>query len=363
MDAVIHYFSAMNKTKLISLFVKIVFTAWLWFILSSCQINYYMKSAYNQFSLLNQRKPLEKAATDPRLSEEEKRKIKLAQDVREFTHSHLKLKIKDNYTSYVKLDRSHVTYVVNASPKWELKNYNWDYFWVGEMPYKGFFNIEEAREEAEILKKKDLDVFLRGVSAYSTLGWFNDPILSSMLTYEDWDLVDTIIHETIHANIYIKNSAEFNEQLAMFLGKKGMELYYKHLEGEESLTLKKAANEEKDELIFRNFLHQEVQNIKSFYTNIPQDKRSEEVRQEYFNGIQSRYEKNIRPQLSQRNFDGAFKKQFNNAYLMLYMTYNEGQDDFEKLWTKVGNQFDSFLNSIKSLEKSKNPREDLKKLL
>ena len=70
-----------------------------------------------------------------------------------------------------------------------------------------------------------------------------------MLTYEDWDLVDTIIHETIHANIYIKNSAEFNEQLAMFLGKKGMELYYKHLEGEDSLTLKKAANEEKDELI------------------------------------------------------------------------------------------------------------------
>lgn len=330
---------------------------------SSCQINYYMKSAYNQISLLSQRQELYKASKDEKLSEEEKRKIMLARDVREFAHYELNLKIDANYTTYVKLNRAHVTYVVNAAPKWELRNYNWDYFWVGKMPYKGFFNLEEAKEEAKDLEKKNLDVYLRGVSAYSTLGWFNDPILSSMLSYDDWDLVDTIIHETIHANLYIKNSAEFNEQLATFLGQKGMELYYKFKEGQGSPTLSKAQIENDEQKLFRNFLHKEVKLLKEFYAQTKPVDRTEGLRTEKFQEIEKKYYSELKPQLKQKSFDGVFKKQFNNAFLTLYMTYNEDIPEFEKLWTKVNGNFAAYMKAVKTLEKSKSPHEDLKKLL
>jgi predicted aminopeptidase len=253
--------------------------------------------------------------------------------------------------------------VVNASPKWELKNYNWDYFWVGQMPYKGFFNKEDAQAEAENLRQKDLDVFLRGVSAYSTLGWFNDPILSSMLRYEDWDLVDTIIHETVHANLYIKNNAEFNEQLATFIGLKGMELFYQNKEGANSETLIKARQEAQDQKIFREFLFNEVQKLKEYYTSINKSEIKESERQEQFNKIKNKYSTEIKPQIKFSNFDTVFTNQFNNAFLMLYMTYTQGFEDFDKLWTKVDGQFENFYNEIKKLEKSKDPSQDLKKLL
>lgn len=330
---------------------------------TSCQINYYMKSAYHQLKLLNQRKPLIQAQSDPKLSAEEKRKIELAKEVLSFTKNTLKLNTKSNYSSYVKLDRSHVTYVVNASPKWELKNYNWDYFWVGQMPYKGFFNKEEAQSEAENLRQKNLDVFLRGVSAYSTLGWFNDPILSSMLRYEDWDLVDTIIHETVHANLYIKNNAEFNEQLATFIGLKGMELFYKNKEGANSETLIKARQEAQDQKIFREFLYKEVQILKEFYSRQNKTELNETERQQQLDKIKNKYYLEIKPKIQYSNYDSVFNNQFNNAFLMLYMTYNQGYDDFEKLWTKVDSDFEKFYKEIQALEKSKDPVQDLKKLL
>lgn len=348
--------TVIKNIKKISLLVTFAF-------LTSCQINYYMKSAYHQLKLLNQREPLDKAQNDPKLSPEEKRKIELAKEVLNFTKNTLKLKTDSNYSSYVKLDRSHVTYVVNASPKWELKNYNWDYFWVGQMPYKGFFNKEDAQAEAENLRQKDLDVFLRGVSAYSTLGWFNDPILSSMLRYEDWDLVDTIIHETVHANLYIKNNAEFNEQLATFIGLKGMELFYQNKEGANSETLIKARQEAQDQKIFREFLFNEVQKLKEYYTSINKSEIKESERQEQFNKIKNKYSTEIKPQIKFSNFDTVFTNQFNNAFLMLYMTYTQGFEDFDKLWTKVDGQFENFYNEIKKLEKSKDPSQDLKKLL
>jgi predicted aminopeptidase len=179
-----------------------------------CQIPYLVKSSYNQLSLLSSRQDIDKALQDPKVSDEEKRKLRLSQKVREFAMNQLHLKESKNYTSFVKLDRASVTYVVNASPKWELKHHEWWFPVVGKMPYKGFFNEQDAKEEEEDLKKQDLDTYLRGVSAYSTLGWFNDPILSSMLTSNDYDLVNTIIHETVHATLY-RASSEFSSIFAL----------------------------------------------------------------------------------------------------------------------------------------------------
>jgi predicted aminopeptidase len=194
-------------------------------------------------ALLNKRVPIEDVLKDPKIKPEIKRKLRLAQKAEQFAEQELGLKPTDNYESYVELNRPYVVYAVNASYKNRLEGYTWHFPIIGDVPYKGFFSLEDAKEEEKLLLKKNLDTYLRGVTAYSTLGWFDDPILSSMMSYSDHYLVETIIHETVHATIYIKDNADFNEQLASFLGAKGAEKFYLKHEGPDSKTLKNIKKE------------------------------------------------------------------------------------------------------------------------
>lgn len=330
------------------------------FSLTGCQIGYYFKSAYNQLSMMNSKVSIEKALKDPSISDEDKRKLELAQKAREFAEKDLHLKPTKNYTSFVKLDRPYVTYVVSAAPKWELKHHLWSYAFVGEMPYKGYFNENDAKEEEEELKKKDLDTFLRGVSAYSTLGWFNDPLLSSMLRYKDYDLVNTIIHETVHATLYIKNSADFNERMAVFLGNKGMEMFYLKEEGPESPTLKAIQAENEDDKRFSEFITKEIKDLEAWYKAGPT--KDEALRQKRIHEIQERFSKELRPQMKSKSYDRFPEIDLNNARLLNYKTYMQDLSDFEKLYEKVGRDFSQFIEKCKGLEKSKKPEEDLKTL-
>ncbi len=237
------------------------------FLNTGCQLGYFMKSAYNQLSLLSSREPIDKAIQSDKLTDKEKGKLLLAEKAKIFAEEKLHLTKSKNYSSFAQLDRPYVTYVVSAAPKWQLKHYIFSYPIVGDMPYKGFFNEKDAIEEETELKQMNLDTYRRGVSAYSTLGWFNDPVLSSMLTYSDHDLVNTIIHESVHATLYIKNSADFNERLAVFLGNKGTELYYLETEGADSKTIKLIKEENEDDLIFSKFISQKIIDLEMWYKN------------------------------------------------------------------------------------------------
>lgn len=224
-----------------------------------------MKSAYGQADLLRRRVPIESAFDDPAISDEHKRKLRLAVEARVFAETQLGLKPTQNYTSFVQLDRPFVTWVVSAAEKNELKTYNWRYPLVGSLPYKGFFDPESAKSEAEKIKAQGLDVYVRGVTAYSTLGWFRDPILSSMLSYKDFDLVNTIIHETVHATIYIQSEADFNERLAVFFGNKGTEAFYRKKEGEDGSTLRLMLDDTADEKLFVDFISKEMTELSKWY--------------------------------------------------------------------------------------------------
>lgn len=325
-------------------------------------MGYLFQSAYNQVKLLNARIPMEEALKDPRLSDEEKRKLILAQEVRHFAETELHLVTSKNYSSYVQLDRPYVTYVVSAAPKWELKHYEWSYPLVGKMPYKGYFNEADAKTEEQELQKQNLDTFMRGVSAYSTLGWFNDPLLSSMLRYQDFDLVNTIIHETVHATLYIKNSADFNERLANFLGMKGAELFYLKKEGPDSPTLKWVKNDNEDDKKFSEFISGELKNLSAWYKNLPETNRTEAVREEQFHAIQTRFEKDLMPQMKTESYKKFKDLKLNNARLLVYKTYMQDLSDFENLYESSGRDFAKFLEKCKALEGVKDPAATLKTL-
>jgi predicted aminopeptidase len=337
--------------------------------LSSCQMGYLVKNGWNQMSLLAARQPLEKALGDSKVSDEEKRKIRLAMEVREFADSELGLRVDQLYTSYVKLDRAYVTWVVSASPKWKLESYLWSFPIVGKMPYKGFFSEAEALEEERVLLNNPeapaaLDTYVRGVTAYSTLGWFKDPILSSMMRSKDHDLVDTLIHELVHATLYIKHQADFNERFAVFLGHKGRELFYLKKEGPNSSTLKVVQDENFDESLFSEFITKEIENLDSWYALVSKNSEppTEEQRQAKFSEIKSRFIQDLEPRLKTKNWARFPEMKLNNARLSVFKTYLKNLGDFQQAYSKVGSDFKKFLASCKHLENHPNPEQGLKTL-
>lgn len=327
--------------------------------LTGCQITYLAKSAYSQLNLLRRRVPLEEALRDPHLTDEQKRKLRLAQAARLFAETELGLKPTKNYSSYVQLDRPYVTYVVSAAPKDELKHHLWRYPIVGSMPYKGFFNPDDAAQEASALATEGLDVYIRGVSAYSTLGWFRDPILSSMLSYRDFDLVNTIIHETVHATIFIKSEADFNERLATFIGNKGTTLFYERNEGATGPTLADMIKDQNDDHLFSEFISRELDSLEKWYETRKAvgGPITEEERKARFAEIQTRFRETIRSRLSlPDSFKGFETADLNNARLLTYRLYVQDLDEFERVFAKLGGDFRRMVEFCKSLEREADPK-------
>jgi predicted aminopeptidase len=322
-----------------------------------------VKSGYNQISMMTQRTPIQSVLDNPAVSESTKKKLGLALEARKFAEEDLKLASTENYTTYVHLDRPYVTYVVNAAHKWKLEHNLWYFPFVGEIPYKGFFNEEDAIEEENELKKKDLDTYRRGVSAYSTLGWFNDPLLSSMLRYKDHDLVNTIIHETVHATLYIKSSADFNERMAVFLGNRGAEMFYLKKEGPASKTLDLIRRENEDDKVFSHFIGAEIDLLQKWYDEQPEGSLNEEKRRERLKSIQTKFAKEIQPRLKSDSYKNFPTIELNNARLMVYKTYLQDLSDFQMLFDIVKGNFSEFLLCGERLRKHREPEEGLKEII
>ena len=328
---------------------------------SGCQIGYLIQSATGEISILWHRVDAKDALKNPKISDEDKRKIALAQEARAFAETEMKLVASKSYSAYVALDRPYVSYVVSAAPKWQLKHYTWSFPFVGEVPYKGFFNEQDAKEETQALQAQGLDTYQRGVSAFSTLGWFNDPLLSSMLQYSDHDLVNTIIHETTHATLYIKSSSDFNERLAVFVGNLGTEKFYRAREGEDSPTVKRIHQENEDEKLFSEFISHEIENLDHWYqTNPPQ---IEADRTQKFKALQEKFKTEIQPKMQTDLYARLPEVQLNNARLLLYKTYVSDLSLFQRLYEASNKDMTVFLNHCKDLEKHPQPEQGLKDLL
>ena len=191
---------------------------------------YTIKQGTTFLSYLSRAVPLEElAAMDAPadVAAENLRFVSQVEDIRRFAIEELGLKDSKNYTRYVELDRDYLAAIVSASQKDSFTRHEWWFPIVGRMPYKGFFNVEDARRERTRLERGDLDVWIRRVDAFSTLGWFRDPLYSYMKDYPLQELADLIIHELLHATVYLKNQSQFNEELAVFVGVEGARLYLK----------------------------------------------------------------------------------------------------------------------------------------
>lgn len=207
---------------------------------------YGIRAGIGQLNIVWNSKPVAEVISDPATPDSVRRKLSVIERVRRYAIDSLGLKDTDNYSTYFDQQGKELLWVVTACEPYRLKEKTWDFPVVGSVPYKGFFDSTAAVEEGRALKEKGFDISIRNPGGWSTLGWFRDPVLSGMLDRSDGDLASLIIHEMSHATIYVKDSSDFNENLASFIGDAGAREFLRHAYGPGSSELEEFVREDKD---------------------------------------------------------------------------------------------------------------------
>ncbi len=192
---------------------------------------YYAHLADGQARLLWARRPVADVLEDPDAEPALRDALALVEDARLFA-AELGLEVGDQYTSFAEWPGDRVVTSVVATRPGEIEAAGFRFPIVGRVPYKGFFDPARAEAEAERLRAKGLDVCVVPVAAYSTLGWFSDPLTGPMLRGGDGELVETVIHELVHATVFVESAADFNEGVATFVGQEGAVRFFAARDGE-----------------------------------------------------------------------------------------------------------------------------------
>ncbi len=191
---------------------------------SGCaQIDYYYQAAQGQFALLSDARPIDDWLADPEVGEKLKARLTKVREIRRYAAHELGLPDNNSYTNYADLKRPYVLWNVVATPELSMKPAQWCFPIAGCVNYRGYYNKQEALDYAAVLRRAGYDVQMSGVAAYSTLGWFNDPVLSTFIQYPDGELARLVFHELAHQVAYARDDTQFNESFATTVEELGVE--------------------------------------------------------------------------------------------------------------------------------------------
>ncbi len=184
---------------------------------------YYMQAAKGQLELTRKRQPIAEVLADEDTPPELAAKLRLVQEARQFSIDELGMPDNKSYRSYADIERDYVVWNVFAAPEFSMQPKTWCFPVAGCVAYRGYFSKDRAEQESERLAAQEYDVFVGGVAAYSTLGKLNDPVLSSMMNWDDVQLVAVLFHELAHQVLYVKGDSGFNESFATAVEEFGLQ--------------------------------------------------------------------------------------------------------------------------------------------
>ena len=307
-------------------------------LLHGCGLGYLWHVTIGQATLLVRQQPVTDVLQEPQLPEQDGQKIRLILAVKAFAVEHLGLHPSNSYTTFVRLDGPYVSYNLSAAHQDALQPYIWRFPIVGRMPYKGFFDQEYARREERQLAAQGYDTSVRGVRAFSTLGYFTDPILSSMLGYDDPSLINTIIHELLHQTVWVKGSVSFNESLASFVGDHGTLAYLAWRYGEHSQEVQHYQDVLHDAGVFEAYVQALIERLDALYKEPISREEKLQRREQLFDEAKTAYP-TVFPHMKTTYYRRFFERRtLNNAVLLSFHRYNRNMTFFEHaLTTHEGN--------------------------
>jgi predicted aminopeptidase len=298
---------------------------------AACSPVYVLRAGIEEAKILSRRRPIDEVIRDAGTDAETRRKLDLVLQARTFAEQALEMDAGQSYTTYSYVDSDTLLLVVSAARPDRFEPYTWWFPIVGRVPYKGFFDFGAARRQAAELDRQGYDTYVRPASAFSTLGFFNDPLLNTLLRFGDVDLVSTVIHELLHNTIFLPGQVSFNESFANFVGERGAIAFFCAREGADADRCRQAEDGWHDMRLFGRFLNELVAELEALYAQgLPLDDVLA-ARQLIFDDYRARFTAEIEPALRGPGYRWFVRRPLNNATLIGVRLYYRELDLFERI--------------------------------
>ncbi len=323
---------------------------------------YISRAAYEEARILARRQPIDQlvngTGTGVGVDAATRAKLGLVVAARQFAVDSLGLKAGESFTTFSQLDRDTLVLVLSAAYRDRLERKTWSFPVVGRFPYKGYFDFAEARREAEKLRAEGFDVTLGASSAFSTLGWFNDPLVSTTIGADSITLANTIIHELVHNTFFAKGRVPFNESFASFVGGRGAEHFFR-ARGDTSAT-RRAVEDWQNDLVLGAFWERLAGEIDSVFTLLPRDSTVARVaaRDTVYARARQRLVDSVAPRLIGYPAGWGARVTLNNAVLLSRRVYAERLDAFDSVYVANGRDLRKAVDAVIARERAREREND-----
>jgi predicted aminopeptidase len=317
-------------------------------LLGGCDsLAYYRQAAQGQIRILRRREPIAKLIADPSTPQPLKQRLSYVLEAREFAQNELSLPAGRHYMTYVDLGRPYVAWNVCAAPEFSLTPKTWCFPVAGCVSYRAYFSEDDAVDYARKLSAEGYDTDVGGVTAYSTLGWFNDPLLNTMLKFSDTRMAALVFHELAHQKLYVPGDTSFNESFATFVEQEGLRRW-QHVCGdpqgyEEYWT----AFRRKQQLI--DLILGYRQRLGRLYESDLSENQKRAQKDSIFHELRRGYGELVKSWGGYSGFDGWFNDSLNNAWLVSIAAYYEFVPAFAHILQEKNGDLDQFYQECQKL--------------
>ncbi len=306
---------------------------------------YIVRAAIAEAGILARRRPIAELIADPATPAATRDKLALVLAARQFAEDSLGLDAGASYTQFTQLDSDTLVLVVSAAYRHRLARKRWWFPIVGYVPYKGFFEAADAAREGERLTEQGFDVNIRPASAFSTLGWFNDPLLSTTLRADSLQLVDTVIHELLHSTYYAAGDAVFNESFANFVGARGAQRFF--AARGDSIAVERLQRRWHDQKLMGTVWTAAYASLDSAFRAIPDDSAARvAARDSVFARVRLALLTDIVPRLQATNTSALARIRLDNAVLMARRVYLTDLQRFDDAWAREGGDLRATIRAV-----------------
>jgi len=338
--------------------LKTLATILLLSVLSGCSaLSYYNQSIMGQVSVIYNREDFDSILNDPEADTVLKNKLTRVKIIRRFATERLLLPDNKSYLYYADVKRPYVVTNVFAAPEFSLTPVNWCYPVVGCVSYRGYFNPDDAQNHAVKLSKEGNDTHVAGIAAYSTLGWFDDPLLNTMINWRERALAGLIFHELSHQVLYFSNETAFNEAFSSAVERIGSIQWLIHNNPNQLQHYLLYLDAQND---FRNLLSDIREELKEVYISTDSIQKKRKLKSQIIGNLKIRYTELKHKWPETIHFDYWFNKPVNNARFTSSMTYLQQIPAFYTLFIESNGDWAHFFTTIKNME---NLRSEDRKIL
>ena len=326
--------------------------------LAGCSdLSFYWQAGLGHLDIINRRRPIEEVLADKAVELEVKDKLRMVLRAQAYGEEKLSMPAGARFKYYSDLDRPAAVWLVVASHSDRIEEVRHCYLLVGCLGYRGFFDLEDARAFRARMEKEGHDAIIRPAQAYSTLGWFDDPVLSTYIRRSELSLVSTIFHEQAHRVLFIKGDTSFNESFASFVEEAALESYLAGRGDEGKALMAEYLQRKKDQTLFREIISRGKEQLDQFYAQKPGPEAGKSGKARLFEAIRADYQKR-KNSFKILKYDGWFEQPLNNAHLVGVQQYHSWVWAFRRLYEQESKDLNRFFKAARALsEKPPGERE------